>query len=869
MTNKILENYPRTYSFLSYKGGAGRTSLLVNVAEALILQGVNVLIIDLDLEGSGIPIFSSTENPDPLFQPMYLYCLGETNETLYQKWEESSDDNSIPLPGLLNIFDKIPQKKDDVEKGLNKLPIYECRSPYRHPLEGRLFVVPSGGRFEVEKTEGSTPCTYHPIGDVKGDKKELKSVMNSEWMLSENLSFFELLKNKANELCNKNNVEIDYILVDLKPGMSSRSLIASTATDGLILVASGSRGNLAGVKDYIEALAQFIAPQEPVESTFPPIVGLAISPLLTLLQGDGKGGAEDFSETLFSHTKQLNLSTFLEELRNKNIIQTPNQSDTFKYTVLNHEIFSIPQQYENLKRSIIKSISTIWGAMPDEYEEEKSFLEIFFPIMLDPMTYMHDRIFDTRGYSKNPLIPPKYDDPTNIYPIILLAGHLREKNRGNDITFRAWELWYKEAFTEEDVKENDWESIICQKPLPFRVSWYYAQWLEKKQQYSKALEYYSNADSQLQKNYDEMRDWRILLKRGRLYRVEAKQKNEEKQRKRLNRLSENDFKKALEYIDKERDIDNDEDKDDYLAQTYSDIHQEIADNMMEDNEYEKAWSSYKESMENNLRPNNLIKDLVNSFFPLYCNVKVKISVLEKIYETIFEYIVNSKRQGVRDTNLLLSETKLRLIWYWKYICQQATEEKIKYLEEIASLLKMLIEFREEGIWIGSNISGVMAEVRLELSILNKKNDLLSDIDLKDALALFIEAMQFEPENIRYHIYLSIVRCLYVDILKKEKLPGEMNEEVHREISIIERDAFYSFEQAWALYFDKDFYFEDEEVQSLNIFLPTHLDRLSEKSLKEDEKILVNWFSHFEDENQLKNIEYYNSLIKKYKFNEIV
>jgi MinD-like ATPase involved in chromosome partitioning or flagellar assembly len=42
------------YTFYSYKGGVGRSMALVNIAELFYQNGLNVLMVDFDLEAPGL-----------------------------------------------------------------------------------------------------------------------------------------------------------------------------------------------------------------------------------------------------------------------------------------------------------------------------------------------------------------------------------------------------------------------------------------------------------------------------------------------------------------------------------------------------------------------------------------------------------------------------------------------------------------------------------------------------------------------------------------------------------------------------------------------------------------------------------------------
>jgi hypothetical protein len=65
-------------TFYSFKGGVGRTTLLVNVANVLAARGERVLIWDLDLEAPGVHHFPGLEPPESVWQSGFLEWLGQT-----------------------------------------------------------------------------------------------------------------------------------------------------------------------------------------------------------------------------------------------------------------------------------------------------------------------------------------------------------------------------------------------------------------------------------------------------------------------------------------------------------------------------------------------------------------------------------------------------------------------------------------------------------------------------------------------------------------------------------------------------------------------------------------------------------------------
>ncbi len=107
-------------TFYSFKGGVGRTTLLVNVANVLAARGERVLIWDLDLEAPGVHHFPGLEPPEPVWQSGFLEWLGQTP----------------PCPTIE------PTSAWPAEAWMRALGdrVYETRS-----AKGRIFVLPAHG----------------------------------------------------------------------------------------------------------------------------------------------------------------------------------------------------------------------------------------------------------------------------------------------------------------------------------------------------------------------------------------------------------------------------------------------------------------------------------------------------------------------------------------------------------------------------------------------------------------------------------------------------------------------------------------------------------------------------------------------------
>jgi hypothetical protein len=110
-------------TFYSFKGGVGRTTLLVNVANVLASRGERVLIWDLDLEAPGVHHFPDLGPPEQVWQSGFLEWLGQTP----------------PCPTIE------PTAAWPAELWLRGLGdrVYETRAA--RDAKGRIFVLPAHG----------------------------------------------------------------------------------------------------------------------------------------------------------------------------------------------------------------------------------------------------------------------------------------------------------------------------------------------------------------------------------------------------------------------------------------------------------------------------------------------------------------------------------------------------------------------------------------------------------------------------------------------------------------------------------------------------------------------------------------------------
>lgn len=279
--------------FYSYKGGVGRTSAMMNVAKYLIKRKKKVMLLDFDLPAPGIDIFDVADRDSAIY-PSYnaaKYFRYKNQEQEKKKaneadekekateklgiesWDELSDyvkDKKIPVPKGFVEFAK--QYLEEIEKNdtdLDKLPkliepgrvevdiadaIDDCQpNPhfvYKVPREsldeGDMLMMRAGVHELTEQyAEDLKYVTAHwnkLIGNNTGQDK-YKGHAEAE--------FIEYFRHQVRQL------DVDYVLVDCKPGMDS---LIETAIEWFaqssVLVFNLNSWNMAGIVEGYKRITE-------------------------------------------------------------------------------------------------------------------------------------------------------------------------------------------------------------------------------------------------------------------------------------------------------------------------------------------------------------------------------------------------------------------------------------------------------------------------------------------------------------------------------------------------------------------------------------------------------------------------------------
>ena len=243
----------KVISFFSFKGGVGRTALLINLGAYWASQGKVVLLLDLDLGAPGLG-----------------YSL--EGKLLDEQGRRQG------MSDLLHVF--FDQVKQDPEKIRLLPPRYLIREvllekPELKNAAGNLFFIPAGHRrFSIDLAAGRfdkdiipTIPAYTP---EKGEEPKQTASRALAFYLKEHLESWTVPEGRSK------GKKIDYLLIDSRTGFAElMDLSLGYLADKMVLVASLNEQNLRGLKLTLEALKDKRVPID----YFPILVTVVFSPL--------------------------------------------------------------------------------------------------------------------------------------------------------------------------------------------------------------------------------------------------------------------------------------------------------------------------------------------------------------------------------------------------------------------------------------------------------------------------------------------------------------------------------------------------------------------------------------------------------------
>lgn len=225
------------YTFYSFKGGVGRSMALANVAERLCDEGLNVLMIDFDLEAPGLERFFSVPGIETTPQEV-LSHRGIMDMLLSYKVLRSSPPRNPPQP-----------EQEEPEQAPAQSPII------MEPLS--LFVAPLYKASEEPNELGVKRGSLSIIPAGRRDGKEFsnyaKRLRSFDWEDFydnwDGARFFEWFREQAEALA-------DVVLIDSRTGVTEMSGVCTyQLADVVVMFVAPNQQNLDGILTVAKSLS--------------------------------------------------------------------------------------------------------------------------------------------------------------------------------------------------------------------------------------------------------------------------------------------------------------------------------------------------------------------------------------------------------------------------------------------------------------------------------------------------------------------------------------------------------------------------------------------------------------------------------------
>ncbi len=239
----------KVISFFSFKGGVGRTALMVNVGAILAKKGHTVLMIDMDLFAPGLTYHK--------LKGGYIHPEGR----------------GLGISDLLAAFADRDVNSDTIPFIPPRMLIREMNIPREKLLRksGRLMMIDAGASLsKIQQNGGITgvcgelkPGGVIPtIPNVTADKDEIpekQAYRSLAEYIREDLENFEIPPIDGEGEPQK----IDYVLIDCRTGFPELlDLSLGYLSDNMVIVSGLNDQNLTGMRETLRALDCRVAPGE-------------------------------------------------------------------------------------------------------------------------------------------------------------------------------------------------------------------------------------------------------------------------------------------------------------------------------------------------------------------------------------------------------------------------------------------------------------------------------------------------------------------------------------------------------------------------------------------------------------------------------
>ncbi|MED4378680.1 AAA family ATPase [Schinkia azotoformans] len=210
----------KVISFINLKGGVGKTSTAINIADAISRTGQQVLVIDMD------PQFNATQ---ALLNHQYRYHRKEIEPVMLAEAQKELNENydEVVNTSLIQEEDKELEEVQDGELNLDE--------HYKKEISSQLLY----NRLKARGITVRTLFTYEGVVDTLENPSLVYKVKNNLDLIPGNLDLFESLSGDTSGKHNvlEDHIEsyslrklYDYIIIDCPPNwtiLTQASLFAS------------------------------------------------------------------------------------------------------------------------------------------------------------------------------------------------------------------------------------------------------------------------------------------------------------------------------------------------------------------------------------------------------------------------------------------------------------------------------------------------------------------------------------------------------------------------------------------------------------------------------------------------------------------
>ncbi|MCO6459493.1 MAG: tetratricopeptide repeat protein [Pirellulaceae bacterium] len=227
-----MNDFPRIFTFYSFKGGVGRSMAVLNVAYALAGRGRNVLVLDMDLEAPGLSGFLRRHHEIGPLAPRDILDLVQWAVQSADLLQAGEKLDRAALPPLTDYVSRVlPDKLDPMRPDQGEL--------------GCVHVIPVD-----EDRDNYSRLTALGIGRLDQDALRQVGSLLHAWLKSRE---FEIETPDYYGPDASRTAKYDYVLVDSRTGVTEvGGLCIGPLSEHLLVFVGLNDQNIAGTKRFLQ-----------------------------------------------------------------------------------------------------------------------------------------------------------------------------------------------------------------------------------------------------------------------------------------------------------------------------------------------------------------------------------------------------------------------------------------------------------------------------------------------------------------------------------------------------------------------------------------------------------------------------------------